>query len=100
MPLLVERKLFKIGEGGFAVTLPKAWINYHRLKPGDTVEVVVDESRLRPVKSEVQRLLADNRQALQRLGWSPKVGLSEGLKLTIDWISSHLDLYRPGQYQV
>jgi bifunctional DNA-binding transcriptional regulator/antitoxin component of YhaV-PrlF toxin-antitoxin module len=42
MPLLVERKLFKIGEGGFAVTLPKAWINYHRLKPGDTVEVVVD----------------------------------------------------------
>ncbi len=42
MPLLVERKLFRIGEGGVAITLPKAWINYKRLKPGDTVEVVVD----------------------------------------------------------
>ena len=42
MPLLVERKLFKIGEGGFAITLPKAWINYHHLKPGDRVEVVID----------------------------------------------------------
>ena len=50
MPLLVERKLFKIGEGGFAVTLPKAWINYHRLKPGDTVEVVVDGDLIIRVK--------------------------------------------------
>ncbi|APH11889.1 AbrB family transcriptional regulator [Dehalococcoides mccartyi] len=50
MPLLVERKLFKIGEGGFAVTLPKAWINYHRLKPGDAVEVVVDGDLIIRVK--------------------------------------------------
>ncbi len=42
MPLLVERKLFRIGEGGVAITLPKAWINYCHLQPGDTVEVVVD----------------------------------------------------------
>ena len=42
MPILVERKLFRIGEGGVAITLPKAWINYHRLEPGDKVEVVVD----------------------------------------------------------
>ncbi len=42
MPLLVERKLFRIGEGGVAITLPKAWINYHRLKPGDSIEVIVD----------------------------------------------------------
>jgi len=42
MPIMVERKLFRIGEGGVAITLPKAWINYHRLKPGDTVEVVVN----------------------------------------------------------
>ncbi len=42
MPVIFERKLFKIGEGGVAVTLPKAWINYHRLKPGDRIEVVID----------------------------------------------------------
>ncbi len=42
MPILVERKLFPIGEGGFAITLPKAWINYYHLKAGDRVEVIVD----------------------------------------------------------
>ncbi len=42
MPLLVERKIFRIGEGGVAITLPKAWINYHRLQPGDRVEIIVD----------------------------------------------------------
>ena len=57
MPLLVERKLFKIGEGGFAVTLPKAWINYHRLKPGDTVEVVVDGDLIIRVKVKQEEKL-------------------------------------------
>jgi dTDP-glucose 4,6-dehydratase len=67
---------------------------------GKRVEIVLDESRLRPVKSEVQRLVSDNRQALERFGWSPKVGLDEGLKATIDWMRKHLDMYRPGEYQV
>ena len=67
---------------------------------GKPVEIRVDESRLRPVKSEVQRLLSDNRQALQCFGWSPKVGLRQGLEMTINWIRDHLDLYQPGQYQV
>ncbi|KSV16573.1 AbrB family transcriptional regulator [Dehalococcoides mccartyi] len=57
MPLLVERKLFKIGEGGFAVTLPKAWINYHRLKPGDTVEIVVDGDIIIRVKVKPEEKL-------------------------------------------
>ncbi|QBX63316.1 AbrB/MazE/SpoVT family DNA-binding domain-containing protein [Dehalococcoides mccartyi] len=57
MPLLVERKLFKIGEGGFAVTLPKAWINYHRLKPGDMVEVVVDGDLIIRVKVKPEEKL-------------------------------------------
>ena len=43
MPILVERTLFKIGEGGFAITLPKAWVRYNRLKPGDKVEVIANE---------------------------------------------------------
>ena len=48
MPILVERTIFKIGEGGFAVTLPKAWIRYYDLKPGDKVEVIADsEIRIR-----------------------------------------------------
>lgn len=41
-PILVERSLFKIG-GGFAVTLPKAWVRYNNLKPGDKVEVIANK---------------------------------------------------------
>jgi len=43
MPIKVERILFRIGEGSLAVTLPKAWVTYNRLKPGDTVEVIVND---------------------------------------------------------
>ncbi len=42
MPVIFERKLFKIGEGGIAITLPKSWINYYGLKPGDKVEIIVN----------------------------------------------------------
>ena len=57
MPILVERKLFPIGEGGFAVTLPKAWINYHNLKPGDKVEIVADVELIIRVKSKTEEKL-------------------------------------------
>ena len=43
MPIKVERILFRVGEGSLAVTLPKTWAIYHKLKPGDTVEVIVND---------------------------------------------------------
>ncbi len=43
MPIKVERILFRIGEGSLAVTLPKAWVIYNHLKPGDTVEIIVND---------------------------------------------------------
>ena len=43
MPIQVERILFRVGEGSLAVTLPKAWVIYNRLKPGDTVEVIAND---------------------------------------------------------
>ncbi|RPJ52346.1 MAG: NAD-dependent dehydratase, partial [Chloroflexi bacterium] len=67
---------------------------------GRAVELKMDENRLRPEKSEVQRLISDNRHAREHLGWCPMVGLREGLQNTIQWIEKHLNLYRPGQYQV
>ena len=42
MPIKVERILFRIGEGSLAVTLPKAWVVYNQLKPGDIVEIIVN----------------------------------------------------------
>ena len=57
MPMLVERKLFRIGEGGVAMTIPKAWINYHRLQPGDSVEVIVDGDIIIRVKAKPDKRL-------------------------------------------
>jgi NAD dependent epimerase/dehydratase len=63
------------------------------------VRLSLDPARLRPEKSEVGRLLSDNSQARQTLGWSPSVSLDEGLSRTIEWIRLHLDHYRVGTYE-
>ena len=55
MPIKVERTLFKIGEGGFAVTLPKAWINYYQLKPGDKVEIIANDDLIIRVKDKTNK---------------------------------------------
>ena len=66
---------------------------------GRPVEVIVEQERMRPEKSEVQRLLSDNRLAKERLKWEPQVSLEQGLTETIAWMREHLDLYQPGVYQ-
>jgi NAD dependent epimerase/dehydratase len=68
-------------------------------KIGLPVEIVVDKMRLRPEKSEVQRLLSDNHLAREKIAWQPQVSLEEGLDHTIAWIREHLDMYRVGKYE-
>ena len=58
---------------------------------GSDAVVVTDEARLRPDGSEVDRLLSDNSRAREWTGWTPKVGLREGLTRTSDWIREHVD---------
>lgn len=67
---------------------------------GRKVEVLFDATRLRPAKSEVDKLEADSTQARELLGWNPKVDFDDGLKETIKWISEHFDLYSPGEYAI
>ena len=67
---------------------------------GSPAQIVIDPRRLRPEKSEVGRLLADNRLAKEKLGWEPKITLEQGLSLTIDWVRKHLDHYLSGEYQL
>ena len=67
---------------------------------GRKVAVVTDDDRIRPEKSEVQRLLCDARKAHELTGWTPQVALEEGLRHTIRFIRDHLDLYKPDIYNV
>ena len=66
---------------------------------GRSIQIEVEAERLRPDKSEVQRLLSDNHRARERLGWEPAISLDQGLRETFRWIQAHLDLYQPGIYQ-
>ncbi len=65
---------------------------------GREVTIEQEPERIRPDSSEVERLLADNRTARELLGWEPTVSLEEGLRITLEWIESHLNEYRPGVY--
>lgn len=67
---------------------------------GKTPKVTLDTQRIRPNKSEVMKLWASNQKAKELIGWEPRISLDEGLALTIEWISKHLDLYRPDEYTV
>lgn len=53
---------------------------------GKEVEIETDPERMRPKRSEIQRVEADSSKAKELLGWEPKVSLEDGLRRTIDWI--------------
>ncbi|KGK90930.1 NAD-dependent dehydratase [Desulfosporosinus sp. HMP52] len=65
-----------------------------------TAKIKVDEARIRPSRSEVSRLLADNRLAKETIGWEPQVTLEEGIKRTVAWIASHMNRFQIGKYQI
>lgn len=62
------------------------------------LEIETDEVRLRPEKSEVNRLWADNSKAKQILGWEPayggRAGFRRGLEETIKWFTNQENLKR------
>jgi dTDP-glucose 4,6-dehydratase len=62
--------------------------------------IVVDEQRIRPERSEVEVLIASHEKAHRLTGWTPTIGLDEGLRLTVEWLAKHLDRYKPGVYSI
>ena len=73
---------------------------------GVDIEIGADPVRLRPEKSEVERLWADNTLAQELLGWSPQYGGLEGFRRglheTITWFDkpSNRAGYRPDRYEI
>lgn len=64
------------------------------------IKVVVDRKRVRPGKSEVQRLCADITRARKLLKWEPKVDFDNGLKITTEWIKNNIKMYKPDIYNI
>ena len=73
---------------------------------GVEIEIVSDEQRLRPEKSEVERLWAENTKALDILNWKPEYGEVEGFRRglaeTIKWFQepSNLITYKSDMYNI
>lgn len=65
-----------------------------------TKPVVSDPERVRPDKSEVFELICDNRRAASQLGWSPTVGLEQGLAETIRFVTAHPEFFNVKGYAV
>lgn len=66
------------------------------------VEFLLDEQRIRPEKSEVNRLWCDNSKIRTLTGFEPQVTLEEGLRRTIDWFINpdNLKSYKADIYNV
>ena len=62
--------------------------------------IVCDEQRLRPEKSEVNRLLGSNAKIKQLTDWKQKYTFEQGIAETIAWIRENLDSYKPDIYNV
>ncbi len=65
-------------------------------------KIVSDDIRLRPEKSEVERLLGSNEKMRELTGWQPKYTLKQGLKETIEWFrdKENLRQYKAEIYNV
>lgn len=63
-------------------------------------KIVCESERLRPEKSEVNRLLgcADKLRAMT--GWAPAYTFEQGLAETTEWIRGHMDAFRTGVYSL
>ncbi|MBE5924474.1 MAG: SDR family NAD(P)-dependent oxidoreductase [Lachnospiraceae bacterium] len=63
-------------------------------------KIICDEQRLRPEKSEVNRLLGANAKIKELTAWEPKYTFEEGIAETIEFLRNNLDKYKVDIYNV
>ena len=63
-------------------------------------KIVCDEQRLRPEKSEVNRLLGSNDKIKRFTDWNPEYSLEQGIEETIAWIRKNLNYYKVDLYNI
>lgn len=63
-------------------------------------KIVTEKQRLRPEKSEVNRLLGSNEKIKKLTNWEPKYTLETGLAETIAWFQDNMDRYKADIYNI
>lgn len=67
---------------------------------GSKVDIISDEQRIRPEKSEVERLFCNNEKIIKNTLWKPNYTLEKGLMETIEWIKNNLSYFKSNIYNV
>lgn len=67
---------------------------------GKEVIIITEEERIRPDKSEVERLYCSNKKLLENTNWTPDYDLDKGLNETIAWMKNNLSSYKHDIYNV
>lgn len=65
-----------------------------------TAQIVCDEQRLRPEKSEVNRLLGSNEKIKRLTNWTSQYTFAQGIEETIAFVRENMDAYKPDIYNV
>lgn len=63
-------------------------------------KIICDEQRLRPEKSEVNRLLGANTKIKELTNWRPQYTFAQGIEETIEWIKDNMQVYKSDIYNV
>lgn len=63
-------------------------------------KIICDEQRLRPEKSEVNRLLGSNKKIKELTDWNPQYTLEQGLAETIEFFRNNLHRYKTDIYNI
>jgi nucleoside-diphosphate-sugar epimerase len=67
---------------------------------GREVQIQRERKRIRPEKSEVERLYSDSSKARGLFGWSPDTNLKRGIEHTISWLEKNLKRYKGDIYNI
>lgn len=63
-------------------------------------KIVCDEQRLRPDKSEVERLLGSNKKIMELTKWEPRYSFEQGIAETIEFLKNNMSRYKTDIYNV
>tara|TARA_B100001123_G_C15302060_1_gene1021377 strand:+ start:994 stop:1968 length:975 start_codon:yes stop_codon:yes gene_type:complete len=67
---------------------------------GIDIPIFNDKKRIRPVNSEVDRLVCNNKKLLSSTTWGPRYNLRSGLSETISWFKDHGQNKKAELYQI
>ena len=67
---------------------------------GVDAKIITEAQRVRPEKSEVERLFCNNEKIIKHTNWKPDYNLRQGIEETAEWLKENLNIYKPELYNV